>query len=109
MNCKPNQRVLVVRGCRMEPCAALALGLPTKTANLHQVDNMIDALRDLYDGPSWNLAEPLHCPRRRSGCPGIEHLPDKCLRPFDPESEPAQDEADTGVDIPTTEVNHDPA
>ena len=102
MNCKPGQMAMIVRASACEPCSARKLGLPTTVSHLSTAVNRADVIQEVLEGPVWVLAEPLPCPFGISGCLGIAKLPDACLRPFDPESEPVPEAEAEDLGRPVT-------
>lgn len=98
LRCKPGQMAMIVQASRMEPCSLLRVGVPVTVSHLVKPSTLDEHLHEGAEGPVWMLAEPLRCPHGRSYCPGIAEMPDRCLRPFDPESKPepgAEDVAST--------------
>lgn len=106
MNCKPGQMAMIVRASVMETCSALRQGVPVKVSHIVTPVDFVQAVREAFEGPVWMLAEPLRCPHGRANCPGIDRMPDACLRPFDPESDPepesVQDERLLTVEVSTS-------
>lgn len=105
MNCKPGQMAFIKAASRMEPCSAMRVGVPVRVSHIVTPVDFFQAVREAFEGPVWMLAEPLRCPHGQANCPGIDRMPDACLRPFDPESDPepeaVQDERLLTVDAPT--------
>lgn len=101
MNCKPGQMAMIVRASRMEPCSLLRVGVPVTVSALVTPHSLMEHISEGAEGPVWMLAEPLRCPHGRSYCPGIDRMPDACLRPFDPDSRP-EPEAEELVTIVVT-------
>ena len=88
LRCRPGQMAMIVQASVCEPCSALRVGVPVTVVSVVQARSLMEHFRDGAEGPSWLLAEPLRCPHGRAGCGGIEVMPDRCLRPFDPDSKP---------------------
>lgn len=97
LNCKPQQLAWVKRPSACEPCSAKLLGLPTKVSHVITPLTMGAAIRELLEGPVWMLAEPFRCPLGAADCSGVDRLPDACLQPFDPASEPGAEVQDVPV------------
>lgn len=89
MNCKPGQLATIVRPAWGQPCSRRAIGVPVRVVAV-----AAPGYFDL-DGPVWRLESPVHCPHHSANCVGIERMPDACLMPFDPASEPEAEPADT--------------
>lgn len=99
LRCKPGQMALIVRASRGEPCSALRVGVPVTVVRLHEARSLHDHFIEGMEGPMWALDEPLRCPHGNANCPGIDRMPDRCLRPFDPESKPEPVQADQPVNV----------
>lgn len=101
LRCKPGQMALIVQASACEPCSALRVGVPVTVVRLVEARTLMEHFSEGAEGPSWALAEPVRCPHGHADCDGIKSMPDRCLRPFDPESapEPAQVDADKPVDV----------
>jgi hypothetical protein len=100
MNCKPGQMAMVMRASVCKPCSAKVQGLPTKVSHVITPISVMAVLQEQIEGPVWLLAEPFRCPFNVDGCTGVDRMPDQCLRPFDPESEPEPAAEDTPVGVP---------
>ena len=96
MNCKPHSIVMMVKPAQFEPCANRALGAPVSITLLAAPQSFSDLLRDATEGPCWLLKEPIRCPHGEPMCMGVMVLPDRCLRPFDPDSAPGEEEDHEG-------------
>ncbi len=93
MNCKPGQLAMIVRESFGKPCSRWAIGVPVRV--------VAQTMPCPFDGPMWRLESPVKCPNREALCFGILHMPDACLLPFDPASEPeAEPAADTAPAMP---------
>lgn len=88
MRCKPGQMAMIVQASRMEPCSLLRVGVPVTVSHIVVPSGLASLMQEATEGPVWMLAEPLRCPHGRSYCLGVDRMPDKCLRPFDPDSKP---------------------
>lgn len=91
---------MVKRASTCQPCSVRVQGLPTKVSRIVTPFTLGEFMQEQMEGPIWELAEPFRCPWGRAGCSGIERLPDACLQPFDPESEPVADEEAPAVGVP---------
>lgn len=83
MNCKPGQMAMIVRRSRFGSCSDHKIGRPVVVASLLHSPRV-----ELSEGPIWLLEEPVGpCPHGVMGCPGVEAVPDLCLRPMGDERE----------------------
>ena len=105
MNCKPGQRALVIHATPFDPCSHKIVGCPTKVEYLAEPSGLLEAVMQGFEGPVWKLEEPFRCPSGDATCLGIRFLPDRCLRPFDPDSMPEPEVADVECGKPV-EVPH---
>lgn len=92
MNCRPNSRVLVVRPCIAHVCGSRLLGCPVDIGELAQPGTLFDAIAEVVEGPMWLLKQAHACPSGSPSCAGLDRLPDRCLRPFDPDAEPGEED-----------------
>ena len=91
MRCKPGQLATIVRAAFAQPCTRSCVGVPVRVVAL-DAPSYFD-----FDGPAWLLENPVHCPSKTAGCRGIVSMPDACLLPFDPASEPEAEPVDTAA------------
>lgn len=87
LRCKPGSLATVIGHSQVYPCAAKCHGVPVRVTNLQVIVTRQQAILEQLDGPVWMLESPMHCPFHSAGCIGIDRMPDRCLRPFDPGSE----------------------
>lgn len=110
LRCKPDQLATVEFADPFQSCSMRRLGCVVKVGRLVTSMGPFDVVSELFVGPSWELAAPLSCPHSQAGCCGITQMPDACLQPFDPDSEPVADEdaqpagVDLGVEVPAAAV-----
>lgn len=93
LNCKPGQRAYIARRARSLSCVATMVGIPVHVSAIVQPTTVDEAIAYMADGPLWRLHSPVHC--TRCGFPFLL-LPDSILKPFDPDSEPKDDEQEDG-------------
>lgn len=93
MNCKPNDLATVVRPTIYdETCTRHTRGVVVQVDCMASpaANDYVYKFMEYVHGPLWRLRWPLQC----RGCGGyVTMLPDSVLRPFDPDSAPADDEA----------------
>ncbi|GAP37359.1 hypothetical protein ABXN37_19740 [Piscinibacter sakaiensis] len=90
LNCRPGQRAMIVRGCQFHRCVAQRIGCPVTVSRIVTPASLLGHVMEAVDGPTWELAEAVSCPSGE--CRGLFLVPDRCLRPFDPDSEPGDAE-----------------
>lgn len=104
MNCKPGQRAIIIRETPIHECVGLRIGCPVTVDRLlspAEGPAMLVILMAIV-GPIWILRDGPSCPKGHSYCKGVWAVPDVCLRPFDPDSEPKTEDFEpepTGQDI----------
>lgn len=83
MNCKPGQRALIVRTSPVDPCVAHRIGCPVTVDKLYAPQTLLGIAIEALTGPAWIVSDPPSCPHGNASCPGLDVIPDTCLRPFD--------------------------
>lgn len=100
LRCKPNQLVMIVKASAVHPCSARYVGCPAHVTQLQPLDGLVPLLAEALEGPTWVFKEALRCPHGDATCRGVDRMPDSCLRPFDPESEPEAEAAPASEEVP---------
>lgn len=91
LNCKPNSLAMVVRGAVTHGCIARLVGCPVQLGERYYPLGPLGLVLEQAEGPLWLLKEMHRCPLGQPWCTGMEVIPDRCLRPMDPGSEPNVD------------------
>jgi hypothetical protein len=89
LNCTPNSLALVVRPACTHDCVAKLIGCPVQLGERYHPEGLLSALLEHAEGPMWQLRETHRCPIGLPACKGLSTMPDRCLRPMDPDTEPS--------------------
>lgn len=106
LNCKPGQMASIVRRSNLFQCVNTMLGLPVKVDQQYRPETFSDALLEQIDGPIWTLHYGVRCTQ----CGTEFHLmPDRCLLPWSPDSEPSEDHEGSEPDVKLEQPVVEPA
>ncbi len=97
MNMKPHASGWIKGRSRFISCVDNMQGMVVQVEHLsHPGMNLGATIMQCLDGPIWRLRYPVRCAQCGTG-----HvlLPDSVLQPFDPESEPQDEEIPVGIVI----------
>lgn len=100
LNMRPGAVGRVAHATPFLECTSAMLGMVVRVHELAQPTSITEVAREMLMGPSWLLHGLVHC--ARCGYP-FHILPDAILKPFDPESEPGEEDnegADPDIKVP---------